>query len=340
MPGPDLGAIGGSGHVVGEGVENLHRVLGDPNVLREVELDADVAIGEHGRGPLIAGVLLDDTNRQGRVGSHEVIGSGGAHHPAPHDQDVIRHGPRLKRAHVVRVGADVTSARGIRLGSRGLSRFLVLGSGRGRAHVAGPSGGDDGSSNWRPGRGLLVYRDTVLEAASELEAPVVVGHSMAGAVIPLVAESRAVSSLVFLSGFLPSAGSSLNELRAAEPLEKYRLSTVEFEDLGDQVWMVGLATARELFFHDVPEDLASWAEKLLRPQCYRVFDEASPLNAWPDVHSAYVLCTEDRALNPDWSRSAAQDRLGVIAIELGGGHSPFLSRPAELARALEAAAAS
>ncbi len=191
-----------------------------------------------------------------------------------------------------------------------------------------------------PNAGLMAYRDTVLEAANELEAPVVVGHSMAGAVIPLVAESRAISSLVFLSAFLPSAGTSLNELRAAEPLEKYQLSTVEFEDLGDQIWMVGPATARELFFHDVPEDLALWAEKLLRPQCYRVFDEASPLRAWPDVHSAYVLCTEDRALNPEWSRTAAQDRLGVTTIELGGGHSSFLSRPYELAGALEAAAAS
>jgi pimeloyl-ACP methyl ester carboxylesterase len=189
-----------------------------------------------------------------------------------------------------------------------------------------------------PNSDLYAYRDTVLEAASGLEAPVVVGHSMAGAVIPLVAESRPVSSLVFLSGFLPSPGTSLNELRAAEPLEKYRLSTVEFEDLGDQVWMVGTATARELFFHDVPKDLARWAEKLLRPQCYRVFDEASPLRAWPDVRSAYILCTEDRALNPDWSRSAAQHRLGVTPIELRGGHSPFLSRPAQLAAALLAAA--
>jgi hypothetical protein len=39
-------------------------------------------------------------------------------------------------------------------------------------------------------------------------------------------------------------------------------------------------------------------------------------------------------MNPRWSRTVALERLGVNAIELPGGHSPFLSRPAELAEAL------
>ena len=128
-----------------------------------------------------------------------------------------------------------------------------------------------------PAAGLLTYRDAVLEAAEGLEAPVVVGHSMAGAVIPLVAESRKVFRLVFLCAFVPWPGRSLNQLRASEPLETYRLTNVEFEDLGERVWRIGAATARELFFHDVPDELATWAQDLLRPQSYGVFDEKSPL---------------------------------------------------------------
>ena len=68
-------------------------------------------------------------------------------------------------------------------------------------------------------------------------------------------------------------------MRASEPLETYRLTTVEFEDLGDRVWRIGAATARELFFHDVPDELATWAQELLRPQSYGVFDEKSPLRS-------------------------------------------------------------
>jgi len=186
--------------------------------------------------------------------------------------------------------------------------------------------------------GLLDYRDAVLAAADGLPAPVVVGHSMAGAVIPLVAAIWPASRLVFLSAFVPWPGRSLNQLRASEPLETYRLSKVEFEDLGDKVWLIGAATARELFFHDLSDEMASWAQQRLRPQSYRVFEEPSPLRSWPDVSSAYIVCQQDRVLDPDWSRATARDRLGVTAIELNGGHSPFLGRPAELASALETAA--
>ena len=55
------------------------------------------------------------------------------------------------------------------------------------------------------------------------------------------------------------------------------------------------------------------------------------------MESAYILCTEDRLVSPEWARRAAQAKLGVSALELPGGHSPFLSRPAELTEALPAA---
>ena len=62
--------------------------------------------------------------------------------------------------------------------------------------------------------------------------------------------------------------------------------------------------------------------------------EPSPLLAWPDVERDYIVCRDDRAIDPDWGRGAARDRLGVRAIELDGGHSPFLTRPVELAAVL------
>jgi hypothetical protein len=67
-------------------------------------------------------------------------------------------------------------------------------------------------------------------------------------------------------------------------------------------------------------------------------NEITPLTAWPDVASRSIVCRDDRAINPDWVRSAARDRLGTTAIELDGAHSPFLTRPAELARLLDSMA--
>ena len=141
---------------------------------------------------------------------------------------------------------------------------------------------------------------------------------------------------MFLAAMLPVPGRSMNEQRSAEPIDgRVPLSTAEFTDLGGDVWTIGPATATELFLHDVPADRAAWAASRLRPQCYRVMSEITPLESWPDVKAASIVCADDRAINPDWVRSAARNRLGVEPVELPGSHSPFLTRPAELARVID-----
>jgi pimeloyl-ACP methyl ester carboxylesterase len=166
-----------------------------------------------------------------------------------------------------------------------------------------------------------------------------VGHSMAGLVIPLVAALRPIRRMVFLAAFLPSPGKSATEQRAKEAIDgRVAPKTAEWTDLGNDVWMVGPNTATELFFHDAPAAAARWATQRLRPQSYRVMNETTPLTAWPDVESRSIVCRDDRALNPSWVRAASRERLGVEAIELGGAHSPFLTRPGELAQVLHSLA--
>jgi pimeloyl-ACP methyl ester carboxylesterase len=58
------------------------------------------------------------------------------------------------------------------------------------------------------------------------------------------------------------------------------------------------------------------------------------LERFPSVPSTYVVCTEDRIVNQQRSRLVACDRLGAELVEVPGSHSPFLSRPRELARVL------
>jgi pimeloyl-ACP methyl ester carboxylesterase len=190
-----------------------------------------------------------------------------------------------------------------------------------------------------PSLGAADYAKTVEAALGGASEPILVGHSMAGLVIPIVASRRPIRRLVFLAAFMPSPGRSANEQRATEAIDgRVPPRTAEWTDLGDDVWMVGPNTATELFFHDAPAAVARWATKRLRPQAYRVFTETTPLTAWPDVESRTIVCRDDRALNPDWVRTASRERLGVNAIELGGGHSPSLTRPAELAQVLSSLA--
>jgi len=62
--------------------------------------------------------------------------------------------------------------------------------------------------------------------------------------------------------------------------------------------------------------------------------EPWPVDALPDVERTSILCRDERVIAPAWSRTMSRDLLGVEPIELDGGHSPFLSRPAELAELL------
>jgi pimeloyl-ACP methyl ester carboxylesterase len=187
-----------------------------------------------------------------------------------------------------------------------------------------------------PAAAASEYAAAVVAAIDGIVDPIVVGHSMAGVVIPIVAERRPVSRLVFLAAMLPIPGRSVNEQRATEPIDvPVELATAEWTDLGDEVWMVGPRTATELFFPDAPPDVAAWAASRLRPQCYRVMSEPSPLLAPPAAERSFIVCREDRALNPGWARAAARERLGIEAVEIDGSHSPFLTRPAELADMLD-----
>ena len=187
-----------------------------------------------------------------------------------------------------------------------------------------------------PTLGAADYAKTVEVALAPDTEPMLVGHSMAGLIIPLVAASRPVRRLVFLAAFLPAPGKSANDQRASEPIDgRVPPSSAEWTDLGDDVWMVGPSTATELFFHDAPAAVARWATQRLRAQSYGVFKEITPLKAWPDVESRSIVCRDDRAINPAWVRAAARERLGSEAIELPGAHSPFLTRPRELAQVLD-----
>lgn len=86
----------------------------------------------------------------------------------------------------------------------------------------------------------------------------------------------------------------------------------------------------------------AWCWDFLRPELerfgHRVVTVDLPISDWPEVECRSIVCRDDRTLNPVWVRSSARQRLGVEAIEIGGGHSPFLTRPAELARLLDAMA--
>jgi len=166
--------------------------------------------------------------------------------------------------------------------------------------------------------GTAAYADCVLSTIrDEREPVVVVAHSLGGLTAPLVAGEAPTRCVIFLSGLLPVPGQSFRDQQQREE--------IMFPYHG------GIAGLRDRFFHRCSIEDADLAMSRLRRQSETPFVETTPLQSWPDVPLRYVLCTDDRAVRPGWSRAAATERLGVEAVELAGSdHSPFLSRPAEL----------
>src|SRR5262249_53581133 len=106
---------------------------------------------------------------------------------------------------------------------------------------------------------------------------------------------------------------------------------------GTSAW-TDAAEAAEIFYHDCAIDVARRAFARLRRQAQTPRNEPCPLRAWPDTRLVSILCRDDHAISPDWSRRVARERLGVPALELPGSHSSFASRPGDLAVLLDAVA--
>jgi pimeloyl-ACP methyl ester carboxylesterase len=181
------------------------------------------------------------------------------------------------------------------------------------------------------------YADVVVAALEDVDDDIVlVGHSLGGLTVPLVAAKRPVAHLVFLCALLPVPGKAFRaqfETDADILTPDLRARVRRDGDSGLSWWDDEQAATAVLYQHCSAAD-AHAAFARLRRQATTPHAEACPLEALPDVERTYVLAHDDNGVNPDWSRRAAPERLGVSPIEIGGDHSPFLARPAELARLL------
>jgi pimeloyl-ACP methyl ester carboxylesterase len=183
----------------------------------------------------------------------------------------------------------------------------------------------------------MMHAETVLRDVPDVtDELLVVGHSEGGLIAPLIATLRPVRRIVYLAGLIPTLRMSASAYFAsASP----RVSTPGYQRHygsrqiarpdGSSSWPEDAAI--EAFYHDCPPDQARWAASRLRLHTWTVSNEVCPLDSMPATETASILCREDRVINPEWSRHVARERLGVDALEMPGGHSPFLSRPSELA---------
>jgi pimeloyl-ACP methyl ester carboxylesterase len=160
------------------------------------------------------------------------------------------------------------------------------------------------------------YSDTVVEAVRDRRDLIVVGHSLGGFTAPLVCARRHVDLLVLVAGMIPSPGESFTDW----------WTNSGYEESGSD----------DVFYHDVPPELAAEARTREREQAEKPLHDPWPLEHWPDVPTRYLLCRNDRLFPAQWARRHARERLGIEPDEMDGGHYIALSRPRELADRLAA----
>jgi len=170
------------------------------------------------------------------------------------------------------------------------------------------------------------YADTVVDAIGDRGDLVIVGQSYGGFTAPLVADRLHAQALVLVAAMVPAPG---------EPPAAWWENTGYRQAVEVQAERDGGLTGSDdpfvAYYHDVPRALAEEAMSNERSESEAAYNSPWPLDAWPDVRTHFVLCTEDRFFPPAFMREVVSMRLGVTPDEIAAGHCVALSRPTELA---------
>jgi pimeloyl-ACP methyl ester carboxylesterase len=196
---------------------------------------------------------------------------------------------------------------------------------------------------------LADRRDAILEVL--WPGDVLVGHSGGGYDISLAAGAapEKVRHLVYLAAGLPFEGRTVLEATggATTPADGGEAKVTQLmsdetgmlrfirPDARGRLECVDAAAVGEFFYHDCDPATVAWAFAQLTPAPTEFLQETVQIPAFwqASLPRSYILCLQDRAKPHSMSEQVIR-RLGVAPLSIDASHSPFLSRPAELAQLL------
>jgi pimeloyl-ACP methyl ester carboxylesterase len=186
-----------------------------------------------------------------------------------------------------------------------------------------------------PLRHLTGDTDSLAALLGTISGPIVlVGHSYGGAVMSNAATgNEQVQALVFVNGWMPDEGESIQQLLEAEAfgdsLVPAALRPVPFKN-PDGSEGVDLYLDRELFPEtfaaDVDPEAAAVMAATQRPWSGAAAATPSGPPGWRSIPSWYLLGTEDRAIPPSGQRFMAE-RGNARIEEVAASHASMVSQP-------------
>ena len=182
---------------------------------------------------------------------------------------------------------------------------------------------------------LKRYGEFVSELAASNGPVVLVGHSIAGAVISRAAEAvpDQIERLVYLTAYLPQSGESLASLARRDMEALIASELVEID--GVECFTISRDAARRAFYQDVSDADFETAMARIGPEPVSIFRGAVfTENRFDRVPRVYIHCTQDKAIGYTLQREMLRDTPCASVLTLKSGHSPFVTMPQKLAEAL------
>jgi len=169
---------------------------------------------------------------------------------------------------------------------------------------------------------------------NELKDINLVGHSMAGMLLPKIAmdEKAGVSNIIFLAAYILEKGESVFDLL---PEEARKIVLAAAEESPDSSFIFDYEQAKESCFGDLDEELARNYYDLLTPQPVAPFDHKSDIelsSVKQPMH--YIVGKRDVEVKKDLSAGFI-NKIKCEVHEIDSGHDAMLSCPSELAKLLE-----
>ncbi|SNT52663.1 alpha/beta fold hydrolase [Actinacidiphila glaucinigra] len=194
--------------------------------------------------------------------------------------------------------------------------------------VALPSSGQDPAALG----GLYDDAEMVAKAIADVGGPtVLLGHSYGGCpVTEAAAAAGNVERVIYLSALMQDVGDSvLSLVGGAYP--PYWDVHEEPQGHADHGYFEA-AQASHVLYSDVEPHLAQQAAARLSHQSLASVTQPLTQAAWRTIPSTYILCEHDLAIPLPLQEAMATHAQRTVRLQ--SGHSPFLSKPAELARIL------
>jgi pimeloyl-ACP methyl ester carboxylesterase len=182
------------------------------------------------------------------------------------------------------------------------------------------------------------YRDAVITVIQSQPNPVIlVGHSLAGMIISVTAESipEQIEKLVYIAAYLPKNGDSLSTL-SQQDTESQTAANLDFAP-DYSTATVKTDVVGELFCTDGTNEQKQRLADTQKPEPLAPFQAAVSLSdeKFGRIPLYYVKTLQDRVIGPklqDWMIAQNGHVRQVYSID--SGHSPFISKPAAVVEIL------